>query len=173
MNAFVSIGYTKKVHGIKGELKVFIEPRFLEDFLKNERIFIDVRGTKVPYFIQNVRGSQDLIVALEEVDKPESAQALQSREIFLREKDILPDHLRELEPEEEGLAYAYLEGFLLVDQTLGELGPIEEVLDMPQQEMALLTLKGRDVLIPLNEALILSIDETGKKVLMDLPEGLV
>jgi 16S rRNA processing protein RimM len=44
---------------------------------------------------------------------------------------------------------------------------------MPQQEMAFLDYRGREVLIPLNEQLIISIDETQKHILMDLPEGLL
>lgn len=171
---YINIGYTKKTHGIGGELKLVIEERFLEDFLKNERIFLDVKGAKVPYFVGNVRGKGEMILKLEEVDNREAAFSLQSREVFLREQDLIPEHQRELEiEEEETLEYEHLTGFLLVDKTAGTIGPIEEVLDMPQQEMAFLKHKGREVLIPLNEQFITSIDEKGKKVFVDLPEGLL
>ncbi|MBV6438650.1 MAG: Ribosome maturation factor RimM [Saprospiraceae bacterium] len=171
---YINIGYTKKTHGIGGELKLVVEERFLEDFLKNERIFLDVKGAKVPYFVANVRGKGEMILKLEEVDNREAAFALQSREVFLREQDLIPEHLRELEiEEEEALEYEHLTGFMIVDKTAGEVGLIGEVLDMPQQEMAFLQYKGRDVLIPLNGQMITSIDEKGKKVFMDLPEGLL
>jgi ribosomal 30S subunit maturation factor RimM len=39
--------------------------------------------------------------------------------------------------------------------------------------MAFLKYKGKDVLIPLNAQLIVSVDKTAKTVLMDLPEGLL
>lgn len=173
-NQYINIGYTKKTHGIGGELKLVVEARFLEDFLKNERIFLDVKGVKVPYFVANVRGKGEMILKLEEVDSRESAYALQSREVFLREQDLIPDHAREFEVEpEETLEYEHLAGFLLIDKTAGEVGRIEEVLDMPQQEMAFLQYKGREVLIPLNGQFITSIDEKGKKILMDLPAGLL
>ncbi len=171
---FINIGYTKKTHGIGGELKLFIEERYLEDFLKNERIFLDVKGTKVPYFVANVRGKGEMILQLEEVDNREAAFMLQSREVFLREQDLVPDHERELEvEEEEGLEYEHVAGFLLVDKTAGEVGRIAEVLDMPQQEMAFLQYKGREVLIPLNPQFVTSIDKKAKKVFTDLPEGLL
>lgn len=170
---YVNIGYTKKTHGLKGELKLVVEERFLEDFLKNERIFLDVKGAKIPYFIANVRGTGEMILKLEDVDSLESAYALQSREVFLREQDLVPDHRREFEIEEETLEYEHLIGFLLVDDTLGEVGFIEEVLEMPQQEMAFLKYKGREVLVPLNEQYTLSIDEKEKKVFVNLPEGLL
>jgi ribosomal 30S subunit maturation factor RimM len=101
---YVTIGHTKKAHGITGEIKMHIEDRYAEDFLKNERIFIDVKGTKVPYFIANVRGTNEFIVQLEEVDAREVAQALQSREICLREKDLIPDDEREIECSSRGRA---------------------------------------------------------------------
>ena len=173
-NQYINIGYTKKTHGIEGELKLVVEDRFLEDFLKNERIFLDVKGVKVPYFVANVRGKGEMILKLEEVDSRESAFALQSREVFLREQDLIPEHKRELEiEEEETLEYEHVAGFLLIDKTAGEVGLIEEVLEMPQQEMAFLKYKNRDVLIPLNAQFVTSIDEKGKKVFTDLPEGLL
>lgn len=173
-NQYINIGYTKKMHGLKGELKLVIEERFLEDFLKNERIFLDVKGAKVPYFVANVRGKGEMILQLEEVDNRDSAFALQSREVFLREQDLIPDEQRELETEEEqALEYEHLVGFLLIDKYLGDIGHIEEVLEMPQQEMAFLKHKGREVLIPLNPQFITSVDEKNEKVYVDLPEGLL
>ena len=170
---YVNIGYTRKLHGLHGELKLSIEDRYLEDFLKNERIFLDVKGTKVPYFVASVRGKGEMILKLEEVDSRDAAFALQSREVHLREQDLIPDHKREFEiEEEETLEYEHLAGFELVDKTIGVVGRIDEVLEMPQQEMAFMKYKGREVLIPLNGQLITAIDEKQKKVFVDLPEGL-
>ena len=171
---YVTIGRTRKAHSLTGELKVFIEERYLEDFMKNERIFLEIKGVKIPYFIANVRGGGEMIMKLEEVDNRDTATLLQSREVMLREQDILPDHLREYEmPEEETLAYGHLVGFLLTDETLGEIGTIDEVLEMPQQEMAFLKYKNREVLVPLNEQFISSVDDKNKRVMVDLPDGLL
>ncbi len=171
---YVNIGYTKKTHGLSGELKMFVEAAYVEDFLKNERIFLDVKGMKVPYFITNIRGTNEFIVQLEEVGSKDAAYALQSREIFLREKDLIPAAERELEVEEEpGMEYERLAGYLLIDKALGEIGVIDEVLEMPQQEMAFMKYRKRDVLIPLNKNLIVEIDEAARRVVVDLPEGLL
>ncbi len=173
-HTYINIGHTRKTHGVNGEMKVAIEERYLEDFLKNERIFLDIKGVKVPYFVASVRGKGDMIMLLEEVTNKEAAFALQSREIHLRETDLIPDHQRELEIEpEEELEYAHLVGFQLMDKTLGEVGSIREVLDMPQQEMAFLDYQGREVLVPLNAQLIVSVDKKSRTVHMDLPDGLL
>ena len=171
---YVTIGRTRKAHGLLGELKVSIEERYLEDFMKNERIFLEVKGVKLPYFIANVRGGGEMILKLEEVDNRDTATLLQGRDVLLRTQDILPDHAREFEvEEEEGLEYEHLAGFMLVDDTLGEIGIIDEVLEMPQQEMAFLKYKGREVLVPLNEQFIHAVDEENRRVLVDLPDGLL
>ena len=172
-NPYVLIGHTRKAHGLTGELKLHIDERYLEDFLKNERIFLDVKGTKIPYFVANVRGKGEMILLLEDVSDRDAATMLQGREVFLREKDLLPDEERELEYVEEVLEYEHLTGFMLIDQLLGEMGIIGLVLEMPQQEMAFLKYQGREVLVPLNEQLIVEVDEAGKKVIMDLPGGLL
>lgn len=172
-HAYVKIGRTKKAHGLNGEIKVAIEDQYLEDFMKNERIFILVKSSKVPYFIANVRGKGDMIVQLEDVENRDTAQILQAREIYLREQDILIDQEREFEIPDDALEYGKLLGYLMLDKTIGEIGHIEEVVEMPQQEMAFLKYKGREVLIPLNNQLILAVDDTKRSVLMDLPEGLL
>ncbi|MBL7828600.1 MAG: 16S rRNA processing protein RimM [Saprospiraceae bacterium] len=171
---FVVIGHTRKAHGLTGELKVSIEDRYLEDFLKNERIFINFKGSKMPYFIAGIRGKGEIILQLEEVDDRDAAIALQSKEIFLRTQDLLKDDEREFDVEETpALEYGYLTGFQIIDKTAGEIGCIEEVLEMPQQEMAMVKFKGREVLIPLNKILILTIDNQKNTITMDLPEGLL
>ena len=171
---YITIGRTRKAHGLSGELKVSIEERYLEDFMKNERIFLEVKGVKIPYFIASVRGGGEMILKLEEVDNRDTATLLQAREVMLREQDILPDHAREYEvEEEEGLEYEHLTGYTMIDETLGEVGVIDEVLEMPQQEMAFLKYKNREVLVPLNTQFILSVDEPNRRVHMDLPDGLL
>lgn len=170
---YVLIGHTRKAHGIAGELKLSIEERYVEDFLKNERIFLDVKGTKIPYFVANVRGKGEMILQLEDVSDRDAALMLQGREVFLREKDLLHDSERELEFEEETLEYEHLNGYTLVDQTLGAIGIIDEILEMPQQEMAFLKYRNREVLVPLNDQLIVRVDESARQVIMDLPDGLL
>jgi 16S rRNA processing protein RimM len=174
MTNYIQIGYTQKTHGVAGELKIMIETPFTEDFLKNDRVFLEIKGGKIPYFVEAIRGSDGNIVKFEDIDNREKALSLQSKPVFLREEDLIPDADRELDiPEEETLEFEYLTGFQLHDATLGLVGTIEEVLEMPQQEMAALHYHGQYVLIPLHTALILDINKNGKTIQMDLPEGLL
>lgn len=167
---FVSIGFTRKTHGVKGELKCSVEEDFEEIVLKKGRVFLDQKGRKLPYFVETIRGAGEPIVKFEDVNTREDALMLQSKEMFLLESDLPLDFIVE---DEEELAYGYVKGFRLVDKTVGPVGTIEEVIEMPQQEMAVVRYKGREVLTPLNDRLIVKIDEKSREVLVDLPDGLL
>ncbi|MEZ4981135.1 MAG: 16S rRNA processing protein RimM [Saprospiraceae bacterium] len=125
----------------------------------------------MPYFIEEIRGEQFLIVKLEDVNNREQALEIGGKEMALRQEDILDDEERTLEP--EGLQYAHLKGYEIHDEEIGPVGFIEEVIEMPQQEMAMIIYKSREVLIPLNDSLIMKIKEKEKVVQMSLPEGLL
>lgn len=168
---YIEIGRTQKTHGVQGELKVFIEDKYWDDFEHNKRVFLDIRGIKMPYFIKSMRGKGAPIVHFEDVPNREAAMLLQHKNILLREQDLLPNVDRSGFDEE--LEFGFLEGFRMIDAQSGDIGVIEEVLDMPQQEMALIMYQGREVLIPLNEHFISEIDKPGKTVRVDLPEGLL
>jgi len=170
MSNYIQIGFTKKTHGIGGELKVVIEEPYEDIFLEADRVFLEIKGARQPFFIKNIRGGGDLIVLFEDVANREEALALQSRGIFLPENEVPEEAML---PVEDMTEYGYVVGFMLVDQEQGQIGPITEIIEMPQQEMAVVQWQGREVLIPLNEQFVLSVDEPGKTVRMNLPEGLL
>ncbi len=170
MQELVEIGRTGKAHGLKGECKAIIEDRFLEDFLKAEVIFIRDQGGDVPYFIEEVRGGS-MIVKFEEVDTREAAERLAKRPVFLRKGDILEESERELDRGEPFFQDCI--GYVIQDETFGELGTITEIEVLPQQEMAVIEFEDKTILIPLNDHFILRKEEGEKRLYMDLPEGLL
>ncbi len=167
----VFIGKTKKPHGIKGELKLYVEDKFEEDFYHVNIIFLNVGGSETPFFVEGIRGEAFPILKLEDVDTRSRALDFSHKEIYLRKADLLKDE--EKAPIPEILFFKHLVGFEIEDENIGAIGIIDEVIEMPQQEMAVLQIKNKEVLIPLSEGLIVEILEKEKIVKMDLPEGLV
>ncbi|MBK9335668.1 MAG: 16S rRNA processing protein RimM [Lewinellaceae bacterium] len=167
---YIQIGFTKKTHGIGGEVKVVIKEQFEDLFLDADRVFLEMKGSKQPFFIKQVRGGGDLIVQFEDVANREEALPIQSRGIFLPENEVPEEAL--VVPD-NGLLYGHLVGYLLVDQALGEIGPVIQVLDMPQQEISVVDYQGREVLVPLNPHFVLSVDDAARRVLVNLPDGLL
>jgi 16S rRNA processing protein RimM len=163
----IQIGYTMKTHGVAGEIKVAIEPGYEDIFLEKDRIFLDLKGQKIPYFIQSIRGEAAFIVKFEDIKNKEDAAGLQSKGIFLPEAEVA-----DAEPIVETTPYGHLVGYLLRDKTVGDIGTIEDVIDLPQHELAAVTYKGKEVLAPLHKHFILNINEKQKTVLADFPDGL-
>jgi 16S rRNA processing protein RimM len=168
MEEFVVIGKIIKPHGVKGELKVSVEDAYWEDFNNTKAVFITTLGQKLPYFIKQIQDANNAtILKLEGIDSKEMALSISGMPIFMRDADV------SVEVIEEGLVYGFLEGYLVKDKILGDIGNINEVIELPQQEMAVVVYQNKEVLIPLNEYLIIEIDKESKVVLMDLPEGLL
>ncbi|MBK8492182.1 MAG: 16S rRNA processing protein RimM [Saprospirales bacterium] len=171
MSEYVQIGFTQKTHGVEGELRIFIEDNYVEDFLDSDALFIGVSGQIVPYFIEYIRGANDDILKLEDVASKEEAQKLTSSPVYLREADLTPEINRDSTP--YAPQYEYLEGFEAVDKEKGSLGPILRVEEFPHQEMAVVSYQGREALVPLHDQIIDSIDKKKKVIRFILPEGLL
>ncbi|NUN99427.1 MAG: 16S rRNA processing protein RimM [Saprospiraceae bacterium] len=170
MDAMVKIGRIGKAHGISGELKAFVEDAYWEDFLNAEILFLEIRGQHLPYFIEDIRSGNAVLLKLEDLNTREDAQMLHGKDIYLRKEDILPDEARTIIIEPGFERYT---GYNIEDEANGLIGKIEEVIEMPQQMMAVVVYRGREILIPLNEQFIVRAD-TGQSVLhMNLPDGLL
>jgi 16S rRNA processing protein RimM len=170
MNKLIKVGHTQKVHGIKGELKLIIEDHFVDDAFEAEALFLEIKGQKVPYFVEEMQEGNSLILKLEGVDTRNDAEQLMHKDVYMRREDIrVSDEVIDA----GGMYYKYMEGFTIFDTEEGEIAIISEVAEFPQQEMAYITYKKKLLLIPLNEELIVEVNREAKTVLMNLPEGLL
>ena len=171
---YTHIGSTKKVHGTEGELKVHLFEEFTEDFLSAKFIFLDIDGGKVPFMIENIRMNDTPFVLFEDLLSNEDAVPYTAKQMYLRREDVLKDEERQYDfTQEDTLQFRPYKGYKIIDLTIGEIGLIEDILEMPQEEMAQLTYKGNEILLPMNDALIEDVDSKSGIVVMDLPEGIL
>jgi 16S rRNA processing protein RimM len=167
MEGYTEIGHTKKTRGVGGELKVDIKDPFVEAFMQAEVIFLELQGGPVPFFVEQIRQAGDLLVKLDEIDTPEEAVALTGKPIYMPDEELDGGAVT------GGLDLSILEGFSIIDEALGPVGRIEEVLELPQQMVAVVTYQDREVLIPLTDELITGVDPEARTLHMSLPEGLL
>ena len=73
MDKTISIGFTKKPHGLKGEIKLHIEEKYLEDMLNTDIVLLDIKGKKTPFFVEDVRVGNNIIAKFEDINTPEGA----------------------------------------------------------------------------------------------------
>ncbi len=168
MNEFIQIGYTRKNHGLKGEIKFHVEDVYFDDFMDADVILIEVRGKKKPYFIEDIRAGNNTIVKLENVNTPEEAQQLNNCAVFLRAEDISDDN----HTEDDFYPYRNTVGYTLFNNE-EKIGTIESLEEFPQQLMAAIQYKERAILVPLNPAFVKKVDSKQKTILVDLPEGIL
>ena len=171
---YIKIGYIRKPHGTKGELKVVVEDKFVDDFIDADVVFIDMTGTKAPYFVESVRDAGFLLLTLEDFDSRSAVELLSKKSLYLRRTDISLTDAEIAADEDNQLVYAYLEGYNLYDTTTEKwVGEIAAVLPFPQQEMAEIRSGDKKILIPIQATWIVETDKALKKVKMQLPMGIL
>lgn len=161
------IGYISKTRGLKGEVQLFFE---FEDYkeLDLDILFVEIDNKLVPYFVESVKiyPNRTAYLFFEDLDHIDKAQAITRKKVFLPNTK-----LPQREPDD--FRITDLKGFEVHDFQYGVLGNITEIHEYPQQHVASLTYKEREILFPLNEDIIDSIDPNQKVLEVTLPEGLV
>lgn len=169
MKKYQEIGSISKAFGLKGQLKLQIEDSYLAILQGQEVIYLLEGSTYVPFFVEDIEKNAQLLIKLEEVDSKEVAVGLSGKSIFLPE-----DQLNAVEEEDNSeLLFGWAKGYLIIDTDQEPVGDIIEIVVYPQQELAVVDHNGKEILIPLNEKLIVGIDEDEMIMMIDVPEGLL
>lgn len=161
------IGYITKTKGLKGEVQVYFEYDEPADLLLDS-VFAEINGKLVPFFISTykLQNNQTGNFYFDDIDTIEKAETL------IRKKLYLPNKLKPVRDESEFLI-TDLKGFIVYDNTVGELGEIIEIHEYPQQFVAVVPYQFKEIMFPLNDDLIIEIDEANGILKVDLPEGLI
>lgn len=162
------LGYIVRTHGTTGDVVIFLDVDYPEDYEDMDSVYFDIKGDLVPYFVErlNLQKQSKAIVRFEEVDTIEKAQALVGTSLYLP-----LDSLAELEDEE--FYYHEIKGFAVVDENLGPLGIVREVYSLNGQDLIAMDYQNVEVLIPTAEDIVLKADKTTNTLLVKLPDGLL
>lgn len=168
MNNYFSIGKIVATFGLQGEL-ILKHSLGKKTTLKGvEAIFLEERRDSfIPYFLQKTtaKDATQTYIKLEGIDSKETAQKLTQTAVYLAEADF--------KQQAAAAAPLSLLGYTVEDQQLGPLGVIEEVIEMPLQVLAKVTIQDKEALLPLNEQSLVKIDKKQQLVIVNLPEGLL
>jgi 16S rRNA processing protein RimM len=161
------IGYITKTKGLKGEVQLYFEydePGLLD----LDVVFADINGKMVPFFVSvyKMQPNNTCNIYFDDIDHIDKAQPLLRKKIYLP-LTKMPDR------SDDDFHYNDLKGFIVSDETRGELGEIIEINEYPQQFVATVSYQNKEVMFPLNEDMIIEIDEDEGTLLVDLPDGLL
>lgn len=166
----IEVARIKKAHGTKGELKIIWEEPYNDLWHTFDYLMVNVGGQLVPFFIDRIRGD-GLIIKLENVDRLEDTVPIVNKPAFVP-LDYIPDELLIPESVSENPDDALI-GYTIKDAQNQTIGVIQQIVEMPQQSLAEIEYRKRQVLIPLHETFIRDKSEEHKTLVMDLPEGLL
>ena len=167
MAAYLKLGKILSAHGLTGELLLEHTLGKASSLKKVEVLFIeDYKKALLPYFVTSSRKktADAVFISLEGINTRERAQQLVSRAVWI------PEELYHQLASKN--APANLLGYQIVENDK-QIGLITEVIEQPQQLVCKVFIQEQEVLIPLHEDTLLSIDHAAKKVIVQLPDGLL
>ena len=165
-NNGILLGRIIKVNGYDGAVTVKLEKIFSENIPQMESVFLEIEGRPVPFFIScsEYSGADILKLQFEGYNSIEKISEFTGCSVFLTTG--IPD-------DNQTEDIQSLIGYKVLIQGDKLLGSIKEVIPNPGQWLLnIISTKNKDIMIPLHEHFIVSIDEKKKIILMDVPEGL-
>ncbi|MBK6345092.1 MAG: 16S rRNA processing protein RimM [Bacteroidales bacterium] len=168
MEGYFYLGKILKLHAAKGALLIHLDTDSPENYTELESVFVQMNGQLIPFFIESLehRHNNNAVVSFADIDSTDQASMLISCALFLPLTML---------PPLTGTRFYYHEvkGFSVMDENFGEAGIIEEVLEYPHQAVLRVLLKGKEILIPITDEIILEVDRETRTIRTRAPEGLI
>jgi len=163
----ILLGRIVKAHGFDGTVTVKLERAFIENYSQPESVFLEIEGKPVPFFISRsvFSGSDTLHLGFSGYDSVDKVAEFAGCRIFLTS---------EAEENEDDFLAEDMIGYILISGEEELVGRIREMTENSGQIiMTVSTDNGKEILVPFHEDLLISFDRKKKKIVMDLPEGLM
>jgi 16S rRNA processing protein RimM len=157
-----------KVHGVKGELLVQVFSDDLSDYKTLESVFVEIKQKQIPFFLTsfNFATQKRCILSFEDVTTAEQAKTLVGSDIYIAISEMA-------EADEGRMSYQAIIGFDVVDTVQGKLGTISNFFQKTGQDLLMMDYQHAEVLIPVTEEIVHSVDVRKKEVHTTLPDGLI
>lgn len=160
------IAVITRPHGVDGEVLVSVKNVDYEDFKDFGFVFFQLQERLVPFFIEKVTiKSNSLFVKFEDIQTIEKAELYCGTKIFME---------FDSESSEEEID-SELVGFTIIDaKNKQKIGVVQEVIVYSMNVVLdVLQTNNTSVLIPFADELVKDFNEDDKKIIMEIPEGLL
>ncbi len=166
IGTLIPIGKIVKPHGIEGGMKIVLKDSFGGLDLNQQFVFVNFEGLPVPFWVTTFLSNGFQQVFIERIDTKEAAIPFAGKEVFVEGKIISSTTSQSSNP------YTWV-GYHLLDLTSNQKGKIIKIEEYPQQLMATVHIIGdEEILIPLHEDFLVSVDDLSTLITVKLPEGL-
>ena len=169
------IGSIIKTHGFDGALVISTENQIDIELIENcinkkGFVFINIDEIQVPFFITEktkVLNNKSILIYLDDIFNDNQAKKYISSKIFV-EDDCFDKKI-----EAKLIVNHDLIGFLVIDENLGIIGNIFDFINIPSNPLLIVKKSDKEILIPINDDFIIEINNEDKKIIIELPEGLI
>ena len=162
------LGKIVRKYSFKGELLAKLETDEPEAYVNLDSVFVEYGPNLVPFFFESsqLHKSALLRFKFEDVDTEEDADDLIGADLYLP-LTLLPDLT--------GNKFYFHEiiGFSAIDVNFGVIGTITGVNDTTAQAIFEIDREGQQVLVPVIDDFISSIDRDKKEMVLQVPDGLI
>lgn len=165
---FFYLGRILKPYGNKGHLIASLDVDRPERYQNLESVYVAIEHERIPFLLRSIelRPKKQALLLIEDFLTADDAEVFSGRELYLPLSML---------PTLKGKKFYYHEvkGFTVSDEEKGEIGILEDVLEMPQQSLLQIMNEGREILVPLNDQTLLKVDRKERKLYIRAPEGLI
>ncbi|MBN2348484.1 MAG: 16S rRNA processing protein RimM [Bacteroidales bacterium] len=161
------LGTVIKTTGIRGEIITSLQNLSFERIKKMGSVFLDIEGLLVPFFIEEYfqPNENSLVIKFDDIHSKEKAREIVGCDVYIEQNLVK-------EPSETIYNLSELKGYSMIDKNNGEIGIVEDTIDIPGNPLIKIFRENKEILIPVNEKIILEVNSSNKQILADLPEGL-
>ncbi|MEM8510332.1 MAG: ribosome maturation factor RimM [Bacteroidota bacterium] len=162
------LGKVVSKYSFRGEVLVKLDTDEPEIYEQMESVFVELDNNLIPFFIvkSQLHKSALLRLTFENVSEETAAERLIGKKLFLPLSSL---------PELSGNRFYYHEviGFTLMDKKYGAIGRIIAINDSAAQALFEADKDGKQLLLPISDAIIKEVDRANKTIHVETPEGLV
>ncbi len=165
---YFHLGKIAKLHGYKGEVSLFLDVTNPADYNQLKRVFVDVDGVLIPFFIDQLKPKNKGFVAVkfQDINEEIAAKKLLKKSIYLPE-----DELAELS--DTSFYDHEISGFKVYDQIKGFIGIVDTVIDLTSNPLLRIEFNTNEILVPIFDGLIKNVDRDKKELHIQAPDGLI
>ncbi|AFK05338.1 Ribosome maturation factor rimM [Emticicia oligotrophica DSM 17448] len=161
------LGRLTKTHGLKGELTIWLDVDYPEEYEDLDSVLVEIKGELVPHFVEEIQiRPNKSIIKFEDINSIEAAQKIVNCDLYLPN-----DNLEELDDDQ--FYYHEIIDFDIVDDSYGKLGRVSAVYTAEVQDLIAMVYQNKEILIPISDEIVKTVDRDKKELYTSLPQGLL
>ena len=167
MLEYLSIGQIVNIHGFNGMVKVYPLTNDMNRFMDLKEVYVEENNQLVKYEVESIKFlSNTVAMKLKGIDTEKDANKL--RNFYMK-----VDRKSAVKLPKDSYFICDLIDLEVYDEKGILLGTIRDVLQTGSNDVYVVQTNGKDILVPALKHVVKKIDLENKKIMVELPEGLI